>query len=87
MHNRLVRLVLKVTLPALHKITRGPTLHLRQFAFTGSDLDARVNAIRGQGACALDVPLLIDLLLRLMVPTSEIIKRFHVRLGPVDIER
>lgn len=46
MHHRFIRLILEVTLPALVKVIRGPTLHLLQFLCIRPDLHARFDAVR-----------------------------------------
>lgn len=63
MHNRLVRLVLEVRLPALSEMRRRPPLEVLELLLSRSDLDTSLNAVGGKGSSALLVPLIKDALL------------------------
>lgn len=52
-HDWLVRLVLEVGLPPVHKVWSRPLLHLIQFLLGGPNLYTCVNAIGSQRACSL----------------------------------
>lgn len=83
MHDRLVRLVLEVAVPAgtefLHVV-------LRQLLLGRSDLDAGFDAISGKRTRAIKLPLVIDLLLRLGITSDKVIEALSVRLGTVGRE-
>lgn len=63
-HDGLVGLLLKVRLPAVLEVRRGPPLKVLELLGRGPDLDARLDAVRGQGTGAPEVPLLIYLCAR-----------------------
>jgi hypothetical protein len=63
MHNRLVRLVLEVRLPALGEMRRRPPLEVLELLLSRSDLDTSLNAVGGKGPCTTLVPLIKDALL------------------------
>ncbi len=83
MHDRLVRLLLEVAVPAgtefLHVV-------LGQLLLGWPDLDASFNAIGGKWTSAIGLPLVIYLLLNLRITSEEIIKALGVRLSTVGRE-
>ena len=63
-HDGLVGLLLKVRLPAVLEVRRGPPLKVLELLGRGPDLDAGFDAVRSQGTGAPEVPLLIYLCAR-----------------------
>lgn len=87
MHDWLVWLVFEVAVPTTwREVTGGPALHLLQLFRSWSGLDAGLNAVGGQRACAFEVPFLEDLLLDLWVAPDKVIERLCVWLGSVRRE-
>ncbi len=78
MHNRLVRLILKIALPSALEMRGRPRLHLFEFFLGGTNLDSGVNAICSKWACAFDVPFIEDGFLHFGDTTDEVIKTFSV---------
>lgn len=60
-HDGLVGLLLKVRLPAVLEVRRRPPLEVLELLGRGPDLDTGLDAVRGQGAGAPEVPLLVYL--------------------------
>lgn len=81
MHNRLVGFVFEVAVPAGAEFLARPAIHLLELLFCGSDLDASFDAVGSQWACAVDVPLVEDLLLDLRVASYEVVERLNIGLG------
>lgn len=78
MHNWLVRLILKVSIPPTLKLWGRPALKLFELLFSGSDLNAGINTIRCKGAGPLKVPLIENRLLDCGITAEEVIKRFSI---------
>lgn len=76
MHNRFIRLVLKVAIPAALEVWRGPTLHLSKLSFGWSDLHTSVDSIGCEWASALNIPFIEDLLLDFWHATDEVVEAF-----------
>jgi hypothetical protein len=74
-HNRLVGLVLKIRVPAR-----------AEFFLCGPDLDTGFDAVGGERARAVDIPLLEDLFLHFGVAADEIVEGLDVRFGAVGCE-
>ena len=83
MHDRLVRLLLEVAVPAgtefLHVV-------LGKLLLGRSDFDTSVDPVGGKWARAIDLPLVIDLLLSCWVTPDKVIEALSVRLGTVGRE-
>jgi hypothetical protein len=61
MHHRLVGLVLEVRIPAALEVRSRPVLELLELFLGWPDLDAGLDAVGRQRACALESPLVKDL--------------------------
>jgi hypothetical protein len=85
-HDRLVRLVLEVAVPATAELWAGPAVHLFELFFGGTNLDASVDAVGGKRASAIDVPLIEHLLLDRRVATDKVVKGFCLGLRPIRRE-
>ena len=83
MHDRLIRLVLEVAVPAgtelLHVI-------LSQLLLGGSNLHASLNTIGSQWSGSIDIPFVLELLLHLRIIPDEVIEALSVRLGTISRE-
>jgi hypothetical protein len=55
MHDRLVRLVLEVAVPARAELGARPAIHHLQLFFGRTDLDAGFDTVRGERAGSLEV--------------------------------
>lgn len=86
MHNRLIRLVLEISLPAVDELRSRPFLHLIEFLLRRPDLHTRIDTIGSQRSSTLQIPLIIDFLLNLRIAANEIIKRLDIWLSPEDRE-
>ena len=84
MHNRFIRLVLEVAIPA-----RTELLHviLFQLLLIRSHFDASFNTIGGERPSTVDIPLVKDTFLNLGIATHKIIEAFCIRLGTIGGER
>lgn len=60
-HDGLVGLVLEVRLPSVGEVGSGPALKVPELLLCGTDLDTSVNAVGGERASSLEVPLVKDL--------------------------
>jgi hypothetical protein len=60
-HDGLVGLVLEVGLPSIGEVGSGPALKVPELLLCGTDLDTGVNAVGGERASSLEVPLIKDL--------------------------
>ena len=78
MHNRLVRLILKVAIPPTLKVWRRPFLHLSQFLLSRTNLDTGVNAIGSQWSRAFDVPLIKDRFLDFWDAADEVVEALRI---------
>jgi hypothetical protein len=85
-HNRLVGLVLKIRVPARAEFLAGPAVHHGEFFLCGPDLDTGFDAVGGERARAVDIPLLEDLFLHFGVAADEIVEGLDVRFGAVGCE-
>lgn len=74
MHDRLVRFVLEVALPAISELMRWPALHLFEFFICWADLDTSINAVGGKRAGAFEVPFVEHLLLDFGDATDEVVE-------------
>ena len=83
MHYRLIRLVLKVAVPA-----RTELLHiiLLQLFFSGPDLHTSFNTISGQRPGPGLIPLIVDSLLEIGITSNKVIKALDVRLRAIGRE-
>ena len=83
MHDRLIRLLFEVAVPAgtefLHIV-------LGQLLISRPDLDASFDAIGGKWARAIELPLVIDSLLSLGITSNKIIEALGIRFGTVGRE-
>jgi hypothetical protein len=85
-HDRLVWLVLEVTVPTRPELWAGPAVHLLELILSRTDLHTSINAICGKGASAVSVPLVEDFLLRLLVATDKVVEALHMRLSTIGGE-
>ena len=85
-HNRLIRFILKVAVPARAELRSRPAIHLTQLFLSRPDLDTSIDAIGCQRACTVDVPLLKYLGLHLWVTSHKVIEGLDVWLGSEDGE-
>ena len=69
-HDGLVRLVLEVRLPPGIEVGSGPSFELPQLFLRGPDFDPSLDAVRGAGPRALDVPFLEHAWMRSLVSTA-----------------
>lgn len=83
MHDWLVWLVLEVAVPAGAELFAWPAVHHLQLFLGRSNLDTSFDTVGCEWACAVDVPLLEDLLLYLGVASHEVVERFDMRLCAV----
>ena len=83
MHDRLVRLVLKVAIPALLEGAKRSLLNLLHFFLRRPKLDTGLNSIRGKWASTIGIPLLKDLVLDYRVATNKVIKGLAIRLRAI----
>ena len=83
MHDRLVRLLLEVAVPAGTEV-----LHvvLGELIFRRPDLDASFDTIGGKWTGAIELPLIIDLLLSLGITSDKVIEAFSLRFGTIGRE-
>lgn len=82
-HNWLVGLVLEVAVPTGAELWVWPGIHLIELLLSRSDLDTCLDAIGGEWASTVDVPLVEDLFLCLLVAANEVVKRFAPWLGAI----
>lgn len=82
-HDRLVRLLLEVAVPARAELWVWPRVHLVKLLFGWSDLDTSFDTVGGQWTSTIDVPLVVYLLLGLFIAANEIVKRFNPWLRTV----
>ncbi|MCQ6512816.1 hypothetical protein NPN18_23900, partial [Vibrio parahaemolyticus] len=83
MHNRLVRLVLEVRLPALSEMRRRPPLEVLELLLSRSDLDTSLNTICSKRPSTLLMPFIEYALLDLRVSTNKVIETLGIRLSPI----
>ena len=74
MHDRLVRLILKVRIPTALEMRCRPVLHLSQLLLRRTDLYTRFNAISGEWSGTLQVPFIEDSFLDFRDTANEIIE-------------
>jgi hypothetical protein len=74
MHDRLVRLVLEVAVPTRAEFVHWPRVHLLELLLRGANLDTGFDAVGGKRTSAIDVPLLEDLVLRLLIAADEVVE-------------
>jgi hypothetical protein len=86
-HDRLVRFVLEIAIPATSELLAGPAIHHIKLFLSRPDLDSGFDAVGGKWAGAVDVPLLEDRFLDLGIAANKIIERLYVRFGAVGCER
>jgi hypothetical protein len=86
MHNRLVRLILEVTIPSAAKLLARPAIHHVELFLRRPDLDAGFDAVGGEGPRAVDVPLLEDLFLHFGVTAHKVVEGFDVWFCAVGCE-
>lgn len=80
MHDRLVRFLFEVAVPAGTEFFH---VVLGQLVLGRSDLDASFDAIGGKWTRAIQLPLVINLLLSLGVASDKVIEALSVRLGTI----
>ena len=78
MHDRLVRLVLEVAIPATLEMWSRPLLHLLELLLRRPDLNASLDAIGGQWSSAFEVPLIEDSFLDFWNTADEVIEALGV---------
>lgn len=71
MHHRLVGLLLEVRQPAVFEVRRRPGFELLELFIRRPDLDAGVDAVRGQWASPLQLPLIENLWLQVSLNSPE----------------
>ncbi len=81
MHDRLIRLILKVAVPTALKVRSRPLFHLSEFFFSRTDLDTSVNAIGSKWPSALDVPFIEDCFLDFGDTADEVVEAVSVCIG------
>jgi len=86
MHNRLIRLILKVAIPTTLKVWRRPLFHLLEFLFRRTNLDTRFNSISSERTRTFEVPFVEDSFLDLGNTADEVVETLGVRLGTEDRE-
>ena len=86
MHDRLVRLVLEVAVPARNELREWPALELFQFLRIWTNFDASFDAVGGKWTHAVDVPLVEHLVLGLLVTPREVVEGLNMWLGTVGGE-
>jgi hypothetical protein len=86
MHNRLIRLILKIAIPPSPKFLARPAIHHIELFLRRPDLDTGFNAVGGERTRAVDVPLLEDLFLDFGVAADEIVEGFDVGFCAVGCE-
>jgi hypothetical protein len=86
MHNRLIRLILEIAIPASPKLLARPAIHHIELFLRRPDLDTSFNTIRGERTRAVDVPLLEDLFLDFGVAADKVVEGFDVGFGAVGGE-
>lgn len=74
MHDGFVGLVFEVAVPARFEVWRGPGFHLAELVFGRADFYARVDAVCGQGAGALEVPFVEDGFLDLWNASDKVVE-------------
>jgi len=87
MHNRLIRLILKIALPPTPKLMTRPTINLPQLLLRRPNLDTRLNPIRRQRSRPIDIPLVEHRLLGLWVASHKVVEGLDVWFGAEDGER
>jgi hypothetical protein len=60
-HDRFVRLVFEVAVPARAELGARPAIHHRQLFFGRTDLDTGFDTVRGERTCSLNVTAWLDL--------------------------
>ena len=78
MHDRLVRLILKVAVPATLEMWSRPLFHLIQFFLGRAYLDAGFDAIGGEWARALKVPFIEDRFLDFRYTADKVVETLGV---------
>ena len=78
MHDRFVRLILKVAVPATLEMWSRPLLHLTQFFIGRAYLDAGFNAIGGEWTRALEVPFIEDRFLDFRYTADKVVEALGV---------
>jgi hypothetical protein len=78
MHDRFVRLILKVRIPTTLEMWCRPVLHLSQLLLCRPDLDTRINAISGEWSGTLKVPFVEDSFLDFRDTADEIIETLRI---------
>ena len=81
MHDRLVRLILKVRVPTTLKMGCRPVLHLSQLFLRRADLDTRFNAISGEWSGTLQVPFVEDSFLDFRDTADEIVETLRIYIS------
>lgn len=86
MHDGLVRLVLEVAVPARAELVAWPGVDLPELVLGWASLDTGLDAVGGEWASAVDVPLGEDLVLDLLVAADEVVEGVGPWLGTIRCE-